>query len=143
MKALVVDLVFVGVEPVDRGIGDDPLGHVQERILRKEIVMIDQRDVAAGGQAQGRVGGFADMTVVVPADETHPGISSGRLLEESEDLRLRRGVVREAQLPAGVELPLDGLEELLQMARIGIVDRRQQADHGTREIVRRGFHPPA
>ena len=52
------DHVLVAVEHVEGGVGGDVVGDVLERVGGEGVVVVQERDVVAGGKVQGGVGGL-------------------------------------------------------------------------------------
>ncbi len=126
--AVVVDLVFVGVEHVDVGhtIGGERA--LEERVRRQEIVVIEEAHELALRERQRRIARARDVAVLTSERELDAPLEAGVLLEDPADAGIARCVVGDAQFPIGIHLRAHRIEGRAQVAFRRIVGRHDHAE---------------
>ena len=71
-----VDLVFVGVDVVDLGVGRERLVDQLQRVGMELVVVVEQDDELARGHRQGVVGGGDDAAVLLPLADPDPRVGA-------------------------------------------------------------------
>jgi|GEM_PF-6014043 len=125
-----VDFILVGVEQIGGRMGDDGLGDVEEGVGGKKVVVIEEGDVVAGGEIEGGVGGGGDVAVFLAYHVFDTRVLFRGGGETFGDVRLRRGVVGDAEFPVRVDLGANAVDELVEEVGGGVVGRDDDADLG-------------
>ncbi len=124
-------LVFVRVNDVEIGLLVEELHYLQEGIWLKLVIVVQHRDEFACRSRERRVAGAGDAAVFSESDDLNPVIEPRVFGQHTADVRLRRGVVGEAELPVRIDLRQHGVDRLAQPALPGVVDRSNDADDRT------------
>ena len=125
-----VDLVLVGVDQLRVGMGVDLRGDLIEGYGCQEVIVVKEGDEVARCHGERRVRGIADVAVLWPEGHLDPGIGGCKPLQDRPHRGIRRGVIRHAKLPVGVDLVDHRLDGLLKQSLGGIVHRHEDRDHG-------------
>ena len=126
-----VDLVFVGVDVVDLGVGAQRLLDQRERVGMERVVVVEEDDELAARHRQRVVGGGDDAAVLPRGGRPGSGRPRGRRASTiSQHLRVGRAVVDEAELPVAEALAAHRVEHRPKDSRRGFVDRRQDREAG-------------
>ena len=128
VAAGVVDLVLVGVKHADVGLGPDGRGNVQERVKRQDVVMVEEGDIVPGDGVERGVGRAGDVAVLGAEDGLDARVGQRGRLKHPAHVRLRRGVVGDAQFPVGVKLAADGIEQFAEVFLRRVVGGHDDAD---------------
>ena len=110
VAARVIDLVFVGVEITGLRVLLDRLCDVEQRVFGQDVVVVEQGNELPGGDIKSRVGCARNMSVFSAENRFNSWIFSGSFFENTADVRLGRGIIRDAQFPSRVNLLLHALQ---------------------------------
>ncbi len=89
----------------------------EQRALREQVVLIEEKAEIARGHRQRIVGCGGDATVDRTAPEAHAGLARRKRLEPGEVTGIGRAVVDDAKLPLGIGLIQHRLDRLLEERR--------------------------
>ena len=121
-QAVEIELVFVGVYERRFRMVVQLLHDPIKRVGRNDVVVVEERNELPGGEPERGIGGGADVPVHIAPRELDARVALSILLEHTTDMRRRRSVVRQAQLPTRVRL------------------RDHRFDHGAKVRLRRVVH---
>ena len=123
-----VELVFVGVDHVGVGCGHSGAG----RLRPAHPASARRHDRAARRTRRCAISSAAFDAAEMPPFTEQVADADPRialvLAQRLDRLRRRRGVVAQAELPVRIDLAPDRLDARAQPARVGVVDRREDAD---------------
>ncbi|HLY81718.1 MAG TPA: hypothetical protein VKQ71_01975 [Acidimicrobiales bacterium] len=92
------------------------------------VVVVEQRDVGAGGHVQGGVGGGGDTAGVLASCEVDAGVLGGVALEGGDDVGVGGAVVDQAEFPVLEGLLAYGSDGFLEHGNGRVVDRGEDGD---------------
>ena len=119
-------LVLVGVDHVRIGVVTDVRGHREQRMRAQHIIVIEEPDEIACGQLDRGVRCGGDTTL--PVAKTTRTRGSSRRFEHGTNVRLRRCVIRDAQLQVRIRLGEHRVDRSFQPGSLGVVHRHHDAD---------------
>ena len=126
--ALFVDLVLVGVEEIERGLGGEGEGDFGEGGGGEFVVVVEERGELAGGEGERGIRGVGDVSVLLAMDDFDAGIAFGVVVEDAAHVRGGRGVVRDTEFPVRIELGADRLDRFHEPRLGRVVGRHQHGD---------------
>src|SRR5438477_1886756 len=93
-----------------------------KRMLGERIVLIEKRTPLARSKAERRVRARGDVSILLAKSHLETRVTPAFFFEEWPHTRIRRSIIRDAEFPAFVELPLDGFNRSCEHSQIRIVD---------------------
>ena len=130
--AVNVDLVVVGVEDVGVGRGGQGQRDLAERVGRKLVVLIEEEQEVARRELGRGVRRAADVAVLGAVDDPDPRIAAASASRVPGERGVAARVVGDAELPARVNLRVDGLDRAVEPLSVGPVDRHHDRDRRQR-----------
>ena len=126
------ELVFVGVKELRFGVIGDRLRHPDQRLIRQQIIVIEQGQPGGLHQLQGAVRTGADVAVALAEHHLDARIGRHCRLQQRADARVGGAVVGDAELPVGIDLAAHRIDRRLQPLRLRVEHRHQHRDLGRR-----------
>ena len=118
-----IDLVLVGIDKPRLGMRLDLERDACERVGGQRIILVEQGAPVAGGKGKGGVRTGCDVAIARAESHLDPRLCRSHLFEPGPDLRIGRSIVRDAKLPAFVNLLMHGCDRGLERGQVGVVDR--------------------
>ena len=132
---------LVGIEHVRRVL-DDGLGHPEQGLVLEHVVVVEEDRELARRHLERPVGGVGDAAVLAPEVQLDARVLRRVLLQHPLHVGLGGAVVRDAQLPLGIELRAHGFEHLAQH-RLGRIERgHEHRDPGAHGHLPDALHDP-
>src|SRR5581483_8836975 len=126
--AVFVDLVLVRIENLGAGHRIDGTNDFPYREIGELIVVVEESDVIAGGQTESLVGRGGDAAISRQGGDMNARVALCKIVQNSGQFRVVGAVIRQAELPIGIDLGGYGIHTLREYGYRGAIDRNDNTD---------------